>query len=137
FRPSSLSYTLIALYLVLHLIGGHYDYNNVPFGETLARWFGSERNCYARLVHFSFGFLLAYPMRELFHRIAHVRGFWGYFLPLDMTLALSAVYEIIEWSVAALADPSAGATYLGAQGDEWDSQKDMALAGLGALIAML
>jgi putative membrane protein len=136
FRLSNLSYTLMALYMVLHLVGSHYDYSNVPFGETLGSWFGSNRNCYDRLVHFCFGFLLAYPMREVFHRIAHVRGFWGYFLPLDLTLSLSAIYEIVEWSVAAMADPSAGATYLGAQGDIWDAQKDMALAGLGALIAM-
>ena len=136
FRLSDLSYTLITLYLALHLFGSHYDYSNVPFGITIGHWFGTERNCYDRLVHFSFGFLLAYPMREVFHRIASVRGFWGYFLPLDLTLSLSAIYELIEWMVAVRVDPGAGAAFLGSQGDEWDAQKDMALAGLGALIAM-
>jgi putative membrane protein len=136
FRLSDLSYTLIAAYLVLHLVGSHYDYSNVPFGHTLGRWFGVDRNCYDRLVHFSFGFLLAYPMREVFHRIASVRGFWGYFLPLDLTLSLSAMYELIEWQVAVAVDPGAGATFLGSQGDAWDAQKDVALAGLGALLAM-
>lgn len=136
FRLSDLSYTLITLYLLMHLLGGYYDYNNVPLGLTLGKWFGSERNCYDRLVHFGFGFLMAYPMREIFHRIASVRGFWGYFLPLDLTLPLSAIYEIIEWQVAAAVDPAAGAAFLGSQGDEWDAQKDMALAGLGACLAM-
>lgn len=137
FRLSDLSYTLIALYLVLHLVGSHYDYSTVPFGYTLGKWFGSDRNCYDRLVHFSFGFLLAYPMREVFHRVASARGFWGYFLPVDLTLSLSAIYEIIEWWVAAAVAPGAGATFLGSQGDIWDAQKDMALAGLGAILAML
>ncbi len=136
FRLSDLSYTLITLYSVLHLVGGYYDYNEVPFGRTLGDWFGSARNCYDRLVHFSFGFLLAYPMREVFHRIASARGVWGYVLPLDVTLSLSAVYEIIEWQVAAAVDPGAGAAFLGSQGDEWDAQKDVALAGAGAAAAM-
>lgn len=137
FRLSDLSYTLIAVYVVLHLVGGYYDYSNVPFGWVVGRWFGTERNCYDRLVHFGFGFLLAYPMREVFHRVAAARGFWGYFLPLDVTLSLSAVYELVEWRVAVHVDPAAGAAYLGSQGDEWDAQKDIALAGLGALLAML
>jgi putative membrane protein len=136
FRLSNLSYTLITVYLLLHLVGGYYDYNDVPYGKALGRLFGSERNCYDRLVHFSFGFLLAYPMREVFHRIASVRGFWGYFLPLDLTLSLSALYELIEWGVAVSVDSTAGASFLGSQGDEWDAQKDMALAGLGAFLAM-
>src|SRR5262245_29669654 len=96
-RLSSLSYTLIAIYLSLHLIGGYYDYDNAPFGEQLGWWFGSQRNCYDRLVHFCFGFLLAYPMRELILRSTSVRGVWGYLLPLEITLSLSAVYEILEW----------------------------------------
>lgn len=139
FRLSSLSYTLVTLYLLLHLVGGYYDYNNVPLGVPLGKLFGAagDRNCYDRLVHFAFGFLLAYPMREVFHRIASVRGFWGYFLPFDLTLSLSAVYEIVEWWVATTVDPNAGANFLGSQGDEWDAQKDMALAGLGAFLAMI
>ena len=92
---------------------------------------------YDRLVHFSFGFLLAYPVREIFVRLAQVRGFWSYYLPLDVTLSFSALYEIIEWTIARVVNPSAGAAYLGTQGDEWDAQKDMAVAGLGALLAML
>ncbi len=137
FELSKLSYTLIALFGILHVIGSHYTYSLVPFGYMLQRWFGAERNMYDRMVHFAFGFLLAYPIREAFLRIAKVRGFWGYYLPLDVTLAMSAVYEIIEWIVAARVDAQAGLAFLGSQGDVWDAQKDMLLAGCGALLTML
>jgi putative membrane protein len=88
FELSNISYTLIALFGTLHVIGSHYTYSLVPFGYTLQHWFGAERNMYDRLVHLSFGLLLAYPVREAFVRIAKVRGLWGYYLPLDVTLAL-------------------------------------------------
>jgi putative membrane protein len=137
FKLSNTSYTLIALFMILHVIGSHYTYAEVPFGDTLKVWLGAGRNMYDRLVHFSFGFLLAYPMREVFLRISQVKGFWGYYLPLDVTLSFSALYEIIEWWVARNVDPSAGIAFLGAQGDIWDAQKDMAMAGIGALLAMI
>ena len=136
FRLSSLSYTLITVFMVLHVIGSHYTYAEVPFGYTLQAWFGAERNMYDRVVHFSFGLLMAYPMRELFLRVARTRGVWGYWLPTELVLAFSALYEIIEWLVAAQVEPSAGLAFLGAQGDVWDAQKDMLLAGLGSVIAM-
>lgn len=137
FRLSDLSYTLITLFMILHVVGSHYTYSEVPFGYTLQRWLGASRNMYDRLVHLSFGLLLAYPMREVFVRITRVKGFWGYYLPLDVTLSFSALYEIIEWLTAANVNAAAGIAFLGAQGDAWDAQKDMALAGLGALVAML
>ncbi len=137
FRLSNVSYTLITLFMILHVIGSHYTYAEVPFGDTLQRWLGSDRNMYDRLVHFSFGFLLAYPVREVFLRLAKAKGFWGYYLPLDLTLSFSAVYELVEWFAARNVDPAAGLAFLGSQGDIWDAQKDMGLAGLGALIAMV
>lgn len=137
FRLSRVSYGLITAFMCMHVIGSHYTYAKVPFGYTLQEWLGADRNMYDRLVHFSFGLLLAYPVREMFMRVAHVKGFWSYYLPLDVTLAGSAVYELIEWAAAANIDPEAGLAFLGSQGDIWDAQKDMALAGGGALIAML
>ena len=137
FRLSNLSYTLITLFLCMHVVGSHYTYAEVPFGVTLQHWFGAERNMYDRLVHFSFGLLMAYPMREMFHRVAQARTVWGFWLPVELVLAFSAVYEIIEWLVAAGVDPSAGLAFLGAQGDIWDAQKDMLVAGLGAAVAMM
>jgi putative membrane protein len=69
-------------------------------------------------------------------RVANVRGFWGYFLPLDLTMSTSMIYELLEWAAAAVFGGDVGQAYLGTQGDEWDSQKDMALASIGAFIAM-
>ncbi len=137
FRLSNLSCTLMTVFMLMHVVGSHYTYAEVPFGYTLQDWFGSERNMYDRLVHFSYGLLMAYPLRELFMRVAKIGGVWSYGFPLVLVLAFSAVYEIIEWVVAEWVDPEAGLAFLGAQGDVWDAQKDMALAGIGAAIAML
>lgn len=142
---SRVSSTLIFLFLALHALGAHYTYSLVPYdawwqaltGHALNPLFGWERNHFDRLVHFCYGLLLAYPLREVFLRVAQARGFWGYFLPLDVTLSTSALYELIEWAAAAAFGGELGAAYLGTQGDVWDAHKDMALAGLGALVAMI
>jgi len=145
FRFSNASLLLIILFLALHMVGSHYTYSDVPYdrwwqsltGHTFNSMFGWERNHYDRLVHFSYGLLLAYPIREFFLRIVEVRGFWAYFLPLDVTLSTSALYELIEWGAAMTFGSDVGMHYLGSQGDIWDAQKDMAMAALGALICML
>lgn len=137
FKLSNLSYTLITIFMCLHVVGSHYTYSEVPFGEVLKNWFNSDRNMYDRLVHFSFGLLLAYPIREVFMRLAKVKGFWSFYFPVDLVLAFSCTYELIEWWSARNLDPALGLSFLGSQGDIWDAQKDMGLAGLGALIAML
>jgi putative membrane protein len=138
------SYTLIFLFLCLHSVGAHYTYAEVPYdawalaltGRSLNEMFGWTRNNFDRFVHFSYGLLLAYPIREIFLRVANVRGFWGYFLPLDLTASTSMVFELMEWAVVVLVATDLGKAYLGTQGDEWDAHKDMALASLGAMIAM-
>lgn len=145
FRFSNASILLIIAFLALHTVGSHYTYSDVPYdqwwqaltGHTLNSVFGWQRNHYDRLVHFSYGLLLAYPIREFFLRVVEVRGFWAYFLPLDFTLSTSAIYELIEWGAAMTFGSDLGMHYLGTQGDVWDAQKDMAMAGLGALLAML
>jgi putative membrane protein len=142
---SRLSYTLIFVFLCLHTLGAHYTYAKVPYdawfealcGRTFSDWVGWERNHFDRVVHFAYGLLLAYPVREVFLRVADARGFWGYFLPLDLTMSTSLLYELIEWGAAALFGGELGQAYLGTQGDEWDAHKDMALAGLGGLLAMV
>lgn len=134
FPLSNVSYTLLFVFMCLHVVGSHWTYAEVPIDW---RALGFERNHFDRVVHFSFGLLLAYPMKEVFNRVAVAKGFWGYYLPFDMTLALSAVYEVIEWLAAVVVSPETGAAFLGSQGDEFDAVKDMALAGMGAAIAML
>jgi putative membrane protein len=136
FPLSDLSYLLIAAFLTLHAVGAHYTYSEVPFGFWLQRTLGFARNPFDRIVHFSFGLLMAYPIREVFLRVANARGFWAYYLPLDVTLAFSAVYEIMEMVIATLVAPGTGDAWLGTQGDVWDPQKDMGLAALGALLCM-
>lgn len=136
FRLSNISYGLIFVYMVLHIVGTHYTYSEVPFGDWLQNFLGLSRNHYDRVVHFAFGFLLAYPFREVVKRIGAARGFWGLYLPVEFVLAFSAIYEIIEWLIALIFGGDLGVAYLGTQGDEWDAIKDMALAGLGSLIAM-
>jgi putative membrane protein len=141
---SRISYTLIFLFLCLHEVGAHYTYAEVPYdqwfhrltGRSLNELLGWERNNFDRVIHFSYGLLLAYPIREMFLRVAEVRGFWGYFLPLDLTMSSSMVFELFEWGAAELFGGDLGMAYLGTQGDAWDAHKDMALASLGALLAM-
>lgn len=133
---SDLSYLLITAFLTLHAVGAHYTYSEVPFGFWLRDTIGFARNPFDRLVHFSFGLLMAYPIREVFLRVANTRGFWAYYLPLDVTLAFSALYEIMEMVIATMVAPGTGDAWLGTQGDVWDAQKDMAVAGLGALLCM-
>jgi putative membrane protein len=89
------------------------------------------------MVHFAYGLLLVLPFRELLMLKAGVRSFWSYFLPVDLALSTSALYELIEWAAAIVYGGDLGAAFLGTQGDEWDAHKDMALAALGAVIAAL
>jgi putative membrane protein len=134
---SNLSYTLIFIFMVLHTIGSKYTYAEVPFGFFLQELFGFTRNHYDRIVHFSFGFLFAYPVREIFLRVASTKGVWGYYFPFELTAAFSALYELMEWVTAVVVSPEAGDAFLGSQGDIWDAQKDMALATGGAVLAMI
>jgi putative membrane protein len=136
FPLSDLSYVLITAFLTLHAVGAHYTYSEVPLGVWMQHAFGFSRNHFDRVVHFSFGLLMAYPIREVFLRVANARGFWAYYLPLDVTLAFSALYEIMEMVIATLVAPGTGDAWLGTQGDVWDPQKDMGLAALGALLCM-
>ncbi len=137
FKLSDVSYTFITIFMCLHLVGANWTYGEVPFGFTLGHWLGTERNMYDRLLHFCFGFLMAYPIREMFINATGARGFWGYLFPLDIILSFSAVYEIIEWGALMTVDSTAGSLFLAHQGDIFDPAKDMANAFVGGLIAML
>lgn len=145
FRLSNLSYTLLFVFLGLNLIGSYYTHAGVPyeewskslFGISINELFGFQRNNYDRLTHFTFGLLIFYPIREVFLRIADAKGFWGYYLPLDVVISFSALYELIEYAIAVIFGESVGMLILGSQGDIWDTHKDIAMATLGAVISML
>lgn len=132
---SDLSYLMIFMYLLLHVYGAKYTYAENPFGFWLQDLFGSSRNHYDRIVHFSFGFLLAYPMRELLIIGFRFPTWVGWVLPIEVTLSISGFYELIEWGVADILFKEQGVAYLGTQGDVWDAQKDIFLAFCGAIIA--
>jgi putative membrane protein len=137
FRLSNASYALIFIFLAFHAIGAHYTYAKVPAGFWLQDWLHLKRNHYDRVIHFSFGLLLLYPMRELLGRSPHARGQWAIWLAVAALTALSSFFEIIEAIIAQIVRPDLGAAYLGTQGDIWDAQKDMAAAFIGALITAL
>ena len=108
----------------------------MPFGFWLKDLFSLSRNPFDRIAHFSYGFLLVYPLRELLIRLAGVRGLWSSYLSVSGILAQSGFFEVAEAVVASSVSPELGSTYLGTQGDEWDAQKDMAAAMAGALLTM-
>lgn len=142
---SKVSATLVFVYFCCHEVGSHYTYSEVPYdawaraltGRTINELFGWERNHFDRLVHYLYGFLLSYPMRELYVRMGWLHGRLTFTFPVAVTLAFSAMYEIFEWWAAEMVGGDLGVAYLGTQGDVWDAQKDMGLAGLGAVLAIV
>ena len=142
---SDLSYGLLFLFLALHAIGAHYTYVQVPYARVLRMLTGRDaadgtppgRNHYDRFVHLAFGLLVTYPCLEMLERYARPAGGWAYALAPTLIMASSLAYEVLEWWATQVLGRGQGAAYLGAQGDEWDAQKDMALATLGAIVAML
>jgi putative membrane protein len=137
FRFSNLSYALFTVFLSLHMIGAHYTYAETPIGFWLQNWLGLSRNHYDRIVHFSFGLLIVYPLREILLRKSGVNSRRSYYLAVCCILAFSGFYEILEAIAAMIVSPELGAAFLGTQGDEWDAQKDSMLAFVGAIIGML
>ena len=135
-RFSDTAYLFMAVLIFLHTIGGHYTFAKVPFG-WVTDLIGAQRNHFDRLAHFSVGFY-AYAILEFVEsrRLSANRGFSLWFA-LALILAVAGLFEIVEWLYAASASPTAGAEFLGSQGDVWDAQKDMLADGLGAIPAAL
>jgi putative membrane protein len=137
FRFTTLCYTLIALHISVLCVGGHYTYAHVPLFDWLRPIFGWHRNHYDRLGHFFQGFVPAMITREIFLRLKILnRTGWLPFLVGSVCLAISALYELVEW-VTALIGGSGAAAFLGTQGDVWDTQEDMFTALIGAICALL
>lgn len=128
---------LIALHAMILLVGAHYTYAEVPLFDWIRDMFGLSRNHYDRLGHLAQGFIPAIAIRELLIRTSPLKpGKWMIAIVLFCVLGISATYELIEWLAAVLVGQGADA-FLGTQGDPWDTQTDMALAGLGAILAQI
>jgi putative membrane protein len=136
-RFTRLVYTLLALHAIILMVGGKYTYAQVPFGFWLQDVFGFARNHYDRIGHFAQGFIPAMLAREVFIRRSPLGGSrWLPFVVVCFCLAFSALYELIEFWTA-LAAGEGAESFLGTQGDVWDTQWDMMLAGIGAVVAQL
>ncbi|MEZ4333095.1 MAG: DUF2238 domain-containing protein [Myxococcota bacterium] len=136
FPLTTLLYVLFFLHACVLIVGGTYTYARVPIGFAVADWLGLERNPYDKLGHFFQGFVPAIAAREILIRGRFVHGDrMRRFLVLCVVLAISASYELVEWG-AALAMGQGADAFLGTQGDPWDTQSDMFLALIGALVAL-
>jgi putative membrane protein len=137
FRLTSLLYVLILLHCIVLLVGGHYTYAEVPLFNEMKSVFGFERNNYDKIGHIMQGFVPAMIARELIIRLDIIRGrYWRDFFIICFCLALSALYELLEWWVALVSEQAAEA-FLGTQGYEWDTQSDMGYALIGAVAALV
>lgn len=144
-RFSNAACTCIFLFLVMHAVGAHFTYALVPYdrwfedltGTRLNTLLGLQRNHYDRLVHFMYGALLLLPAVELLERYAPPRGVWRWLMPVLFITSHTVIFELLEWIAVLIVAPSLGDAYLGTQGDVWDAQKDMALASVGAILAMV
>jgi putative membrane protein len=137
FPLTPLLYGLLFAHAVILMVGGHYTYARVPFGFWMQDAFDFARNHYDRIGHLAQGFVPAILAREiLLRRTPLVPGGWLFLLVLSVCLAFSAFYELLEWWTALLGGIAA-TDFLGTQGDVWDTQWDMFLAGVGAAAALL
>ena len=137
FPLTTLVYVLILIHCVILMIGGHYTYAEVPLGDWVRDAFDGTRNNYDKLGHFVQGFIPALIARELMIRLGVFNSArWRDFFIVSFCLGFSAFYELIEWWVALLSDEAADA-FLGTQGYIWDTQSDMGIALLGAIMALL
>ena len=137
FHLTTLLYVMILIHCIVLMIGGHYTYAEVPLFDTIANLMGSERNNYDKVGHFAQGFIPALLAREILIRNKVVNSTkWLNVIIVSICLAFSAFYELIEWWVA-LATGEDAEAFLGTQGYIWDTQSDMAIALLGAIICLV
>lgn len=136
FRFSNTSYALLAVFMGFHVIGAHYTYAEVPWGNWCRDAFHLSRNHYDRLVHVLFGLFLSLPFKELLQHLTRATDRASYLIIPHIILAWSTMFELLEAFVAATFNPELGSAYLGTQGDIWDAQKDMALGLAGSILAI-
>ncbi|MFT5283853.1 MAG: putative membrane protein [Planctomycetota bacterium] len=137
FPLTPLLYRLLFVHALILILGGHFTYARVPLGTWFQDVLDLERNHYDRLGHFAQGFVPAILAREVLLRTSPLRpGKWLFTISISICLAFSALYELFEWWTAA-ATGEAATDFLGTQGDVWDTQWDMFLALIGAIVSLL
>ncbi len=137
FPLTPLSYCLILLYCLLLMVGAHFSFSRVPWFVALSEVMGWSRIYFDKLVHLGQGFVPALVVREFVIRRQVISGYyWQWFFVVAFCLAVSAGYELIEWWLALALGMDAD-VFLATQGDPWDTQSDMLMALLGAMLAML
>ena len=143
-RFSNTAYVALFAFFMLHEIGAHYTYSEVPYdrafaslaGFSLDAALGLTRNHFDRVVHFLYGVLVTPAASELFALRAPPKGAWRWILPVTFVMSHSVIYELVEWAAALAFGGPLGVAYLGTQGDPWDAQQDMFLAMLGSIFSM-
>jgi len=139
FYWTPVSWAQVVLFLCLHQVGTHYTYPQVPYDQAFAaltgisidQTFGWQRNQYDRLVHLFYGLLWALPLREILTRQCALKGAWASLMAWSLVLSTSMLYELMEWL------GGSNSSFVGAQGDFWDAQKDMAIAAAGSLVVLI
>lgn len=136
FPLTDMLYGLIFIHVLVLILGGHYTYARVPLGFQIADWLDLQRNPYDKIGHFLQGLVPALAAREIFIRGKYVQHrTMCHFLVVCVALAVSALYELLEWLAAIMMGQGAN-EFLGTQGDVWDTQSDIFCALLGALVVI-
>ncbi|HLC99913.1 MAG TPA: DUF2238 domain-containing protein [Patescibacteria group bacterium] len=137
FRLSNASYILIFIFALFHLVGAYYTYSNIPIGDLVSQFFGWQRNHYDRFVHFLFGLLMSGVVLDLLQNFLPPSKFLKGLLVFSVIFSAGSLYEIGEFLLGIVLNPEVGMAFLGAQGDIWDTQKDMVMQGIGAILGLV
>ena len=133
---SNLSYILIALFLVIHVFAAHYTYQDTPIDEWMKHTFHIKRGFYDRVVHFAYGLMIAFPLRETVLYFLKLQFVRNYIVTFMIMVASSGIYELLEAWSALIFNSKLATQFVGLQGDPFDSQKDMTMAMVGVLLAI-
>jgi putative membrane protein len=136
-RFTTISYICILAFAILHIYGAQYAYTQNPLGKWLQSSFHLLRNPYDRIVHFSFGFCLLIPIKEILVKQFAAKEKYLNVLTINVILSLATIFELIEWTVAELTTKETGETYVATQGDVWDAHKDIIMAVIGGYITII
>ncbi|WP_171016805.1 DUF2238 domain-containing protein [Pseudalkalibacillus caeni] len=134
---SNFSYLSISLLVILNAYGAHYDYTNTPIDGWIRNLFGVKGEYYDQIVHFSFGLLMAFPLKEFLTRFIKLRTFWLYLFIFSLLMAMSATFEITEMLVNIITNPHNPEKHMRLEHDPFNTHKDMTMVLVGSLISII